>query len=49
MLSGSDLEGGFEFEKTEESMCEEGRLRYKRRRARWPAVCYKNFRTVPDM
>jgi hypothetical protein len=45
MLSGSDLEGGFEFERTEE-----GRLRYKRRRARWlPAVCYKNFRTVSDM
>jgi hypothetical protein len=44
MLSGSDLEGGFESERTEE-----GRLRYKRRRARWlPAVCYKNFRTVSD-
>jgi hypothetical protein len=44
MLSGSDLEGGFEFERTEE-----GRSRYKRR-ARWlPAVWYKNFRTVSDM
>lgn len=41
MLSDSDLEGGLEFERTEGSMCEEGRLRYKRR-ARWlPAVCYK--------
>lgn len=50
MLSGPDLEGGFEFERTEESICEESRLRYKRGSTRWlPAVCNKNFRTVPDM